>query len=102
MAEKFLTYKGRPLVRGGNTIYYGNMSDTYVCVLQIMSNKEENGQEVPDKIQIQLLNTDPDMPILERIVKTSEKHGLYNAMDIASIWLERALKGQCKNQTKKL
>ena len=43
MAEQFLTYKGRPLVRGGNTIYYGNMSDDYVCVLQILSTKEENG-----------------------------------------------------------
>ena len=39
MAEQFLTYKGRPLVRGGNTIYYGNMSDEYVCMLQILSTK---------------------------------------------------------------
>lgn len=92
MAEQFLTYKGYPLVRGGNTIYYGNMSDEYVCVLQIVNTKEVDGQEVPDKIQIQLLRTDPSIPILERIVKNSEKRGLYNAMDIASIWLERALK----------
>ena len=42
MAEQFLTYNGRPLVRGGNTIYYGNMSDEYVCVLQILTEKEEN------------------------------------------------------------
>ncbi|MBQ5765453.1 MAG: hypothetical protein IIW03_04860 [Clostridia bacterium] len=92
MAEQFLTYKGRPLVRGGNTIYYGNMSDEYVCVLQILSTKEENGEQVPDKIQIQLLKTDPEIPIMERFVKNSEKRGLYNAMDVASIWLERALK----------
>ena len=52
----------------------------------------ENGEELPDKIQIQLLKTDPTIPIMERFVKNSEKHGLYNAMDIASIWLERALK----------
>ena len=40
MAEKkndFLTYKGRPLVRNGNTIYYGNMTDDYVIMLQINS-----------------------------------------------------------------
>lgn len=92
MAEKFLTYKGRPLVRGGNTIYYGNMSDAYVCMLQIQSFKEENGEQVPDKIQIQLTKTDPKVPILERIEKNSEKHGLYNAMDVAAIWLDRALK----------
>lgn len=92
MAEQFLTYKGRPLVRGGNTIYYGNMSDEYVCVLQILTEKEENGEQVPDKIQIQLLKTDPAIPIMERFVKNGERRGLYNAMDIATIWLERALK----------
>ena len=94
MAEQFLTYKGRPLVRGGNTIYYGNMSDEYVCVLQILSEKEENGEQVPDKIQIQLLKTDPEIPIMERFVKNGERRGFYNAMDMASIWLERALKEQ--------
>ena len=92
MAEQFLTYKGRPLVRGGNTIYYGNMSDEYVCMLQILNYKEQDGEQVPDKIQIQLMRTDPKIPILERIEKNSEKRGLYNAMDIASIWLDRALK----------
>ena len=89
--EKFLTYKGKPLVRGGNTIYYGSMADKFVCVLQIMSTKEENGTQMPDKIMIQLMHTDPTVPIMERIVKNAEKRGLYNAMDVASIWLERAL-----------
>ena len=94
MAEQFLTYKGRPLVRGGNTIYYGNMSDEYVCVLQILTEKEENGEQVPDKIQIQLLKTDPEIPIMERFVKNGERRGLFEAMDMATIWLERALKDQ--------
>ena len=91
MAEQFLTYKGRPLVRGGNTIYYGNMSDEYVCVLQILTEKEENGEQVPVKIQIQLLKTDPEIPIMERFVKNGERRGLANAMEIATIWRERAL-----------
>ena len=94
MAEQFLTYKGRPLVRGGNTIYYGNMSDEYVCVLQILTTKEENGEQLPDKVQVQLLKTDPEIPIMERFVKNGERRGLYNAMDMATIWLERALTEQ--------
>ena len=89
--EEFLTYKGKPLVRCGNTIYYGNMSDDYVCVLQVLTEKEENGEQVPDKIQIQLLKTDPEIPIMERFVKNGERRGLANAMEIATIWLERAL-----------
>ena len=63
-------------------------------MLQILTTKEENGEQVPDKIQIQLLKTDPEIPIMERFVKNGERRGLYNAMDIATIWLERALKEQ--------
>ena len=89
--NKFLTYKGKPLVRNGNTIYYGNMSDKYVIMMQIMSTKTVNDLELVDKVIIQLMYTDPDIKTRDRVVKKSEKHGLYNAMDIGSIWLERAL-----------
>lgn len=96
MAEQkeFLTYKGRPLVRSGNKIYYGNMSDKYVVLLQIVSTKKNGNLEMADKILVQLLNTDEDLRPSERIVKKSEKNGLYNAMDIGAVWLERALAKQ--------
>ncbi len=90
-ASPFLMYKGRPLVRSGNMLYYGNMSDDYVVMLQILSTKDENDMKMAEKIQVQLVSTDPDVNMMERIVKTSEKIGLYNAMDIGSIWLEKAL-----------
>jgi hypothetical protein len=96
MAEKkkakFLSYKGKPLVRCGNTIYYGNMSDPYVVLLQIVSSKKVNNINVADKVTVQLLTTDPDARPKDRIIKKSEKKGLYQAMDIGSIWLELALK----------
>ncbi len=96
MAEKkkakFLSYKGKPLVRCGNTIYYGNMSDPYVVLLQIVSSKKVNNLNVADKVTVQLLTTDPDARPKDRIIKKSEKKGLYQAMDIGSIWLELALK----------
>lgn len=93
MAEStpFLMYKGRPLVRSGNTLYYGSMAEKYVIVMQILSTKEENGVQMAEKVQIQLMLTDPEVRMKDRIVKKSEKIGLYNAMDIGSIWLERAL-----------
>mgnify|MGYP003293022205 CR=1 FL=1 len=93
MAENtpFLMYKGRPLVRSGNTLYYGSMAEKYVIVMQILSTKEENGMKMAEKIQVQLMLTDPEVRMKDRIVKKSEKIGLYNAMDIGSIWLERAL-----------
>ena len=89
--NKFLEYRGKPLVRCGNTIYYGNKNDPYVIMLQITSTKTFNDIEIADRVLIQLLNTDPDCRPRDRIVKKSEKKGLYNAMDIGTIWLERAL-----------
>ena len=94
MAEKktdFLTYKGKPLVRNGNTIYYGDMNDDFVIMMRILSSKEFGDTDLASKVSVQLVNTDPNVSIKEKIVKTSEKKGLYAAMDIADIWLTRAL-----------
>ena len=90
-AGDFFTYKGRPLVRCGDEIYYGNMEEPYVIRLQIKSKKEVNGEEIADKVAIQLLATDPYLSPRKQLIKSSEKSGLYLAMDIADIWLERAL-----------
>ncbi|MBQ7101407.1 MAG: hypothetical protein IJN81_07230 [Clostridia bacterium] len=97
MAEKkkakFLSYKGKPLVRCGNTIYYGNMNDSHVVLIQILSSKKVNDLDVADRVTVQLLSTDPDARPKDRIIKKSEKKGIYQAMDIGSIWLDLALKG---------
>lgn len=87
----FLMYKGRPLVRSGNILYYGSMAEKYVIVMQILSTKDENDLNMAEKVQIQLMLTDEEVRMKDRILKKSEKIGLYNAMDIGSIWLERAL-----------
>ena len=93
MAEQaFLTFKGKPLVRKDDVIYYGNMSDKYVIMIQIVSTKKVNDLDVAEKVLVQLMYTDPEIRTRDRVVKKSEKIGLYNAMDISSIWLERALK----------
>ena len=90
--ETILTYKGKPLVRSGNMLYYGDMSEKCVVVLQILSSKTVGDMTVADKVQVQLLSTDPEVRMKDRILKKSEKNGLYNAMDIGGIWLERELK----------
>lgn len=89
--QDFLTYKGRPLVRCGDTLYYGNMSDSFVVMLKILSSKKVGDLDVADRVSIQLMHTDDDMRAKDRIVKSSEKDGLYNAMDLGAVWLERAL-----------
>ena len=93
MAEKeFSTYKGKPLVRCGDELYYGSMDERFVIRMQIKSKKEVNGVEIADKVAIQLMCTDPDLSPRKQLVKSSEKNGLYVALDIADVWLERALK----------
>lgn len=89
--NQFLTYKNKPLVRNGNTLYYGNMDDKFVVMFQILTTKDLDGVSVADKVSVQLINTDPDVRPHDRIAQKTEKKGLYNAMDIGSIWLERAL-----------
>lgn len=92
MAEKeFFTYKGKPLVRCGDELYYGSMEERFVIRMQIKTKKQVNGLEVADKVAIQLMCTDPDISPRKQLVKSSEKSGLYLALDIADVWLERAL-----------
>ncbi len=91
--ETILTYKGRPLVRSGNTLYYGDMADEHVVVMQILATDTVKELSVATKVQVQMMATDPELPLNERFLKKSEKAGLYEALDIASIWLDRVSKG---------
>jgi hypothetical protein len=88
---QFPTYKGKPLVRCGDVIYYGSMKDRYVVRLEIKSKKKVKDLDVADRVSIQLMLTDQTVRNRKQIVKTSEKDGLYRAMDLADVWLERAL-----------
>ena len=92
MPEKqdFLTYKNRPLVRSGNTIYYGSMTDKFVIKMDIKSSKKLDDLDIADKVSVSLIHTDDNMSPKDRIIKSSEKDGLYEALDLGAIWLERA------------
>ena len=89
-----LSYKGHPLRRKDNLIYYGTMAEKYIIMLQVLSAKNMGGMQVADKVSVQLQLTDPDLKSRDRVVKKTEKDSLYAAMDVASVWLERALSGK--------
>ena len=93
-ATATLMYKGHPLMRKDNLIYYGSMADSHIIMLQILESKKIGDEEVASKVSIQLQLTDPNAKSRDRIVKKSEKDGLYTALDLGSIWLERALAGK--------
>jgi len=87
----FLTYKGKPLVRKGNEIYYGDMSEKYVVYFKILSETDKGGYEIADKVSVALLKSNTDLNIKERIIKESTKTSLFDALDIGFVWLEREL-----------
>ena len=93
MAEKkaMLEYKGHPLRRKGNLIYYGSMADKYIIMLQILETKKVKDLDVATKVSVQLQLTDPELKSRDRVQKKTEKDSLYAAMDVAMVWLARAL-----------
>lgn len=89
-----LVYKNHPLRRVDNLIYYGSMADEYIVMLQILETKKEKDMDVASRVSVQLQLTAPDLKSRDRVVKKTEKDSLYAAMDVGSIWLERALAGK--------
>ena len=86
-----LVYKGHPLRRKDNILYYGSMADKYIIMLQILDTKKVKDLDVATKVSVQLQLTDPDVRSRDRVVKKTEKDGFYAAMDVAAVWLDRAL-----------
>ena len=89
-----LVYKGHPLMRKDNLIYYGSMADSHIVMLQILETKNVNGAEIATRVAVQLQLTDPAAKSRDRVVKKGEKAGLYTALDFGCVWLERALAGK--------
>ena len=89
-----LVYKNHPLRRIDNLIYYGSMADKYIVMFQILETKKEQDMDVATRGSVQLQLTDPEIKSRDRVVKKSEKDSLYAAIDVGSIWLERALSGK--------
>lgn len=92
--KQVLMYKGRPLMRVDNLIYYGSMADSHIVMLQILETKKVGDVDVASKVSVQLQLTDPAAKSRDRIVKKGEKAGLYTALDFGSVWLDRALAGK--------
>ena len=91
MAEKkkYLEYKGKPFIRRGNTIFYGDPTDDFMIELLIQDTTPGNGIEISGNIMIQLINNNRSGK--DHVVKTAQRDGLFAAMAIAEFWLLDAL-----------
>lgn len=88
---KVLEYKGHPLQRKDNIIYYGSFADKYIVMMQILDTKKVGDMDVATRVSIQLQLTDSNIKSRDRVAKKTEKDSLYNAIDVAAVWLDRAL-----------
>lgn len=87
--SEYFTYKGLPLVRSKDYIYFGDPAETHIIFISILSSDNDG---IPSKVSVELLLTDETLPPMKRLLKRGEKTSLYEALDIGLIWLQRALK----------
>lgn len=92
--KSVLMYKGRPLMRKDNLVYYGSMADSHIIMMQILETKKIADADIATRVSVQLQLTDQTVRNRDRVVKKSEKDGFYAALDVGCVWLERALAGK--------
>jgi hypothetical protein len=87
--DGILTYKGYPLVRKEDEIYFGSMDGEYFVRMQILHKNNVNGIPIADKIMVYKVSTNEKLSLMEAIVRSGEKTSLYEALDLAIAWLKR-------------
>lgn len=87
---KYLMYKGKPLVRSGNLITYGDMIDKcYLSIMVLQTEKDENGAEYPNSILLQILDSKTQQIVDQKQKFFTGKDSLYSALDLGIVWLSR-------------
>lgn len=81
---EFIEYKGKPLVRQGDDIFYGDLSEKNYVYMMIMSDKDspKGDVKVPETIMVQLLDSETKKPVKQKITR-----GLAEAFEFAEAWL---------------
>ena len=87
MAE-YQIYKGKPIVRKGNIIYFGKPDKKYIARIEVVSFKKNGELELPDKVDVKILLSDRTFSMRKRTIKNSVQNGLYGAIDMANAWLD--------------
>lgn len=88
--KKILTYKGKPLLKCGERIYYGNLEDKCILVLDIAESEKKKDILSSKKIKIQLMDNTGELGN-GQVYRKAERDNLYKALDIGEWWLQDAL-----------
>ena len=82
-----LMYKGHPLMRKDNLIYYGSMADSHIVMLQILETKKVGDLDVATKVSVQLQLTDPAAKSRDRVVMYRTRNKLKEFLEKEEIYL---------------
>lgn len=90
--SEILNYKGHPVVRDANKIYFGEPSNKAIVVLTILQEAKTEAGDLPSRIIVQLQSTDPELAMKkEKILNECERKTLSDALNIGSVWLDKQL-----------
>lgn len=87
--QEFLLYHGKPLIRNGNILYYGNPEDKYIIMMTVNQTEAMNDLQVATDVTVTLQTNSGSGK--EKVLKKVDREGLYRALDLAEVWLENAL-----------
>lgn len=88
--KKILTYKDKPVLRVGDTIYYGDPSEKYILVLDILDGTPSGEISRTTKVSIKLMDNTGELG-KGKVFRQSERENLYKAFDMGAWWLQSAL-----------
>lgn len=80
--DEFVEYKGRPLVRQDDEIFYGDLSGDFYVYMMIMGTKDTENGSVPAQIMVQLCESNTKIPKKQKLC-----NGLKEALEFADAWL---------------
>ncbi len=88
--KKILTYKGKPLLKCGERVYYGNLEDKLILALDVIECEDNKDVKCSTKIKIQLMDNTGELG-KGQVFRKGERENLYKALDIGEWWLKDAI-----------
>ncbi len=86
--SEYFTYKSRPVVRNGRTLYYGSMAASYVVMMNVTAEGSEGELKTASEVKCYLMKTDKNLNPIEAITKTAVRTTLFEALELAAAWLK--------------
>lgn len=86
-----LIYRGKPLIREGNVLYFGDFNDNFITRFTILDSEKVNDLDMAKQITIELLEKNGTDISQAKLTKKAERTSMWAALDIGIYWLEDIL-----------